>query len=857
VSRKSKLQRTRLDELDRRLQSCHRQGADEAFIELVQDRSGDATRCPAARLYGEVVDRALRRALAAGDLARSERIWRHLLRDARSRPLALVAGAACHLAAGRLDEARRALAELTAAGDGVAVDGGGAAGGSGGRVAAGAADGLVGAGAPGGRVAAGASGNGGEPGAAGGGGVAEPAPAGLLAKLAALAGPSLPGTPPAASALSPPAPRRGAATPPRGAAAPPRGAADLERLGQAMAPRPAGGVERKAAPSLPGKGGLDTAEAQTVWSFYRGLATLGAGGPPPETAEIRELGRTVASMRLFMAGDRAAADLLAATDRCLLALAAIAAAETTIRRRQRGRPARRTSEGIASLLGVAREVAKPLLAVRRADAWHPLLEPLRQALRERWRSLLAWLAEQPDAAAAWAELHAISPQLLALDVEVGAVSSPGSGAQPLRRWSEARSLLSAGRFGELARWLVQAAKSEQEPWRLVQLWSLELWAWDREDARVHDGEAGAAPFETAPPLIHQLLRLEQMAAQCRHGIPHEHQRGVARVLAATLTSLCQGVRFCRSMAVTAESLLLYLPDDPGLLVAGLAGAACSSNPDAARRFASRIAARGVADANDQERVLQLVSEIVAEETSVAAPVLCQLRPLLPEAAWPRVQGLMAQELASVVCGSYRFGLGLEYRLLRRDLELCRSTLGDTAELAALAAAVDCVDSAVRCTGHALRQALARLPGLEPALIACRVLAVASTHGDRSVEEAFEECRRLTLDRLDERWRLWRPLLVPLVMGADRRQRQRLRSMLAELGHRRDISDIDRKAYHEILEEIDLVTRVERQTRRGFSLVPPFEPAAPREPGERRTRGAGGRRRTRPKADGDDQLDFGF
>jgi hypothetical protein len=746
VSRKSKLQRTRSDELDKRLQGCYRRGADEEFIDLVHDRPADACRCSAAGLYGEVVDRALRRALAVGDLAASEGICRRLLREARARPLALAAAAAGHLAAGRKQEARLALAELAAAG--------------------------------------------------GGGTPLGPA-------LAALAGPSPPGAP------------------------------------------------------LPDGGALDTPEAQAVWGFYRGLQALAAGGPPPATAEIAALARSLDSLRAALGGDRALADLLADADKCLHLLGAIASAERVIRRPRGGsRPQAGIPAGCGSFLEVAREVAKPLLAILRTDAWPPLLEPLRHALRERWRSLLSWVAEQPDAAAVWAELYAISPPLFGLDVETAGGSSPESGALALRRWIQARSFLPAKSFGELAHWLSLAAKSEPEPGRLARLWALELWAWDQEEAAADtDDPAGVAPG--ARPLMSALLRLEQMAGQCRHRIPAEQQREVARWLADQLVDLCQGVQFCRSMAVAAESLLAHLPDDPGLLVVGLAAAAFSTNLEAGRRFGSCIAAHGVVGSADQEKILRLVPEIAMEETKVAAPVLRQLRPLLPDEAWPRVQSLMAQEMSQVVCSSFRYGLGLEIQRLRRDLELCRASLGDCAELAALVAAVDCIDPAVRGANLALGRALGGLPGLEPALIAFRVLAAAATHGMPRVEEAFQECRRVTLDRLDERWRLWRPMLVPLVVGTDRRQRQRLKSMLTRLRERQDVSEIDRLAYNEILAHIDLTARFEREAWREMGRQPSFDTAAGADEGRPRAQGTGARRRSRPKAAADDQLSIDF
>jgi hypothetical protein len=795
VSRKNKLQRTRLDELDRRLQDFHRHGDDGAFVELARERAADLCRCAAASLYGEVVDRALRRALAAGDLARTEWILRRLLREARARPLALAAAAVDHLAAGRAEEARLALASLAAGG--AEVSGGGS-----------------------------------------GGAPATPPPL-LVQALAALCPPGEP-TAPALPAQ--------AGTPPARA-----GPTDLDRLGEAVAALAASKAGSPAA-RQPARGvRLETPEAQAVWRFYLGLKSLETRGSPPATAEIGALGESLAALRAALGGDRALADLLGDADRGLHLLGVISSAEGVIRRPPRGRAAGGSSRHLRVLLDLAREIAKPLSSVLRADPWPPLLEPLRRAVRERWRSLLAWAIEQPGAAAIWAELYSISPPLFSLDLELGSDPSPEGGAQALRRWAKARSLLSAQSFGELARWLALTARAEPAPERLVQLWALELWAWDREEEKEESAEAPVAPGVT-PPLMNALVRLEQMASECPHRIPPEQQREVARILAEQLLGLCEGVQFCRSMTAAAESLLLHLPDDPRLLVVGLAAAACSSNPDAAHRFASRITARGAVGGADQEQVFRLVSEIVLEPAEVAVSILRRLRPLLPEESWPRARSLMVGEVTGTLCSSLRrYGCDLDFGLLRRDVELCRAALGDCTELAALAAAAACIEPTAGATRLVLRQDLARLPGLEPALIAFRVLAEASRDGGPRVEEAFHESRGIALDRLDGRWRLWQPVLVPLLVGASPRQRQRLRSMVRELRGQQGASESDRRAYTSILEEIEVLARFERRVRRELDWMPHFDPSPGPSPDRRGGPEAGRRRRSRPKAAAGDQL----
>lgn len=109
-----KKERARFEALEERLERLHRQGADEAFLDLAQGRFRDLSP-RSAELYGQVVDRTLRRALAGAELPRVERLLSRTDRDARSRPLARLAEAVIHLAAGRLAEARSGLAACTPA----------------------------------------------------------------------------------------------------------------------------------------------------------------------------------------------------------------------------------------------------------------------------------------------------------------------------------------------------------------------------------------------------------------------------------------------------------------------------------------------------------------------------------------------------------------------------------------------------------------------------------------------------------------------------------------------------------------------------------------------------------------------
>jgi hypothetical protein len=110
VSRKRQLKKEqqRALALDQQLEDLCRRGADDAFLELVHARG--LAGMPALERYGEIADRALRQALAAGDLERIGRLLKWLRRDAALRPLAKLAAVVDHLAEGRLESARSGLA---------------------------------------------------------------------------------------------------------------------------------------------------------------------------------------------------------------------------------------------------------------------------------------------------------------------------------------------------------------------------------------------------------------------------------------------------------------------------------------------------------------------------------------------------------------------------------------------------------------------------------------------------------------------------------------------------------------------------------------------------------------------------
>ena len=114
TKRQMKKENQRSEALGRRLEDLYRRGADEAFLDLVHERCRSLPELPAAAFHGEVVDRALRRALMGRDWNQTARILKRLRRDvAGDRPMVRLAEAALRLVEGCLDEARAGLASLT------------------------------------------------------------------------------------------------------------------------------------------------------------------------------------------------------------------------------------------------------------------------------------------------------------------------------------------------------------------------------------------------------------------------------------------------------------------------------------------------------------------------------------------------------------------------------------------------------------------------------------------------------------------------------------------------------------------------------------------------------------------------
>jgi hypothetical protein len=282
----------------------------------------------------------------------------------------------------------------------------------------------------------------------------------------------------------------------------------------------------------------------------------------------------------------------------------------------------------------------------------------------------------------------------------------------------------------------------------------------------------------------------------------------------------------------ADALLRHLPDDPGLLAVALTGAAACKNVRAQARFAARIVARGEARPADRETLLRLLAQIVQERTETLLRVLPPLRLLLGEEAWPQVLEIVLQSLTDFVCGVLDLG-GHEADLkdIRRELDLHRATLAGRPEFEALEAALDCLrpDGA---GAQALKKFLERTPDLAAALTALRVLRVASSPwSPPAVGKALEHAREAVLSSIDLRWRLWRPLLPALVLGASRSQTKGLIDRLRGLLRSEGLTDEDRQALLAALAGIADLQQLDKLFRREGSRGP--RPAPERPPRKRR------------------------
>ncbi len=563
--------------------------------------------------------------------------------------------------------------------------------------------------------------------------------------------------------------------------------------------------------------GAAAPEAQAIQRFYRALAAVQDREFRPSPAEVEELRQAAAAVGTALAADPAVQRLVAAAQERLRLLAELAGLEETLQRR-------RGAALLALFLERVKALSPSLLAALRDGPPADLLRPLHHALRLRWRDLLALVAERAGDGT-WADFHIAWPALAAVDLEiVGGPEGPKNRAA-------VRQLLEARDFRQLAGLLGSLSDAEKAPERTARLWSLELWAWERALA---EAEPDRFLAHTEPPEHAALVRLVRMAGDVAGRLPGEQRPEAARFLRGQLFELSEEQFLCNHSLEAATTLLRHLPDDPGLLLIALTAAANAKDFRAQSLFAARIAARGEARTTDRETVLQLVSQIVLEKAEVFVRVLPSLRLLLGEEAWPRAQAIVLANVIDLVCGDLdRFYEAADVRVLIRELAIYRPALDGRPEMAALEATLACVQPDGGGT-QALRSLLGRSPELEVALVALRVLAAASTPwAPPAVEEAFEFARAAVISRLDLRWRLWRPALTGLMIGASRSQVRLLRDRIGQMLRGEGLQKEDRLALEEARTRIAELQRLDSAMRKEDAQA-----ARARRRGKRRREAAG-------------------
>jgi hypothetical protein len=635
----------------------------------------------------------------------------------------------------------------------------------------------------------------------------------------------------------------GAGAPPRSA---PRELADLARL-RALAGREAGGGPAEA-PSGEGAGAgppevappagrprLSDPLLRAAWDFLLALRDLEAAGCAATEDHLRTLRRLAGRLqKAAPAGGRDLGRLLDAARSRLDLFAELDAVEARLRRPRRGESASR------ALLAALRRPGGALAAAL-AEPAPPLLAPLAHALSARWRAVLAAAAER-EGAEGLAALAAARPELVHRELDLPGDDSAGAaGLQQARR---VRALLAGERFEELGGLLRGRARTEPEPPALAALWALELWAIDRSAAS-RDGDdaddlADDFDDDSEPPAHRATVRLEEMAAEIGRRFPAEQRVEVARALRAELFTACEAISLCEHTAGAAAALLDHLPGDPGLLIAGVAGAVSGGDRRCLRALEARLA-RGarVRDA-DRGIALRMMAQAAFELPDHLAATLAAVRPLFSDRDWSEATELVARATAPLFAGFVRESAGLAWLdpelaadgviAARSDLEGLRPALGATAGFAALEMALDCCDLERRPAAARARALLAAAPGYEAALIAVETLRAATGPvPPAGVTAALAALADEVIDRLDERWERWWRALPILAANASRDGRRRLERRLELLRAAPGLDERARGALDAALGAIRAAQRAERELRR-FEREPP----RPRPPGRRPT-----------------------
>ncbi len=315
-----------------------------------------------------------------------------------------------------------------------------------------------------------------------------------------------------------------------------------------------------------------------------------------------------------------------------------------------------------------------------------------------------------------------------------------------------------------------------------------------------------------------------------------------------LFEACRLAYFCDHVGWAALSLLEHLPDDAGLLVAGVAGAVVGEDPKSLRALEARLA-RGVdVRAQDLEVCRQLMIEISRDGPWDLAPILRRLRPLFAGDVWPGIAALVAQELAGsfgrILRGeSFADGDDIDdIDMMRSVLDGLRPFLAGTPGFGAVEVVVECWQPDRRVAEKRLEKFLTAFPGLDAPLAALRALDGAlMPWSPPGAQALLGRLARAVVDRLDERWQLWSPAVRLLAIAVDAGERKRLEAKIRQLLATSELPVAGREALEHALEGIlafgKLRSSLESPRRRGrrSSSPEPGEPSpAKRKPWTRRS-----------------------
>jgi hypothetical protein len=546
--------------------------------------------------------------------------------------------------------------------------------------------------------------------------------------------------------------------------------------------------------------------------LFAALQELETRGFAPSLVDREALAQGLRTLRGLTPGeDSQLRLLLAAADQCLSLLAALEGLEAWLSEPPEGDGAKGSQAVVAWL----RELGP--LAAALGPSEPSLLAPLHHAVRTRWRSVLKGVAAQ-EGSPGLATLYAADPRLLAPDVDLA-----GGGLADLRQRAQAQQLLASGRYEELIRLLRSRSRTAVNSGDLAALWSVELWAGRRSSREeVNEEDEDWAPDLTALSANDILVRLGEMAAEVGRRFPPEQRAEVARVLRDELFELCDGTGFCDHTAEAAISLLEHQPGDSGLLIAGVAGALVGDAPRLLRTLESQLDGIGRANAGPVEQ--RLMARVAQEGPRHLARILNRLKPLFSVVAWAQVAEFMGREvgdiLAEILCVSALEDTG-DPEAIRRtctgarvSLELLRPTLAGTFGFAAIELTVDCWRPDWAAAEKRLAGFLAGSPGSEGVLAAIRVMEkTLIPWAPKGLEVAFRGLARAAIDRLDDRWQLWSPIVPVLAVAADDDSLQRLKKKIQQLLASPGIQEEGRQVLTENLAAIHRVESMRRKPDR--------------------------------------------